>query len=46
MLEKQMIHSQEKLKANNFVALQNLTAQKIMVALCLQEGKEIVITCY
>jgi hypothetical protein len=29
-----MIPSQEKSKANNFVALQNLKAQKIMVALC------------
>jgi hypothetical protein len=45
MLEKQMIHSQEKFKANKFVALQNLRPQKVMVALCLQEGKEIVITC-
>jgi hypothetical protein len=40
------IHSQQELKANNFMALHNLKAQKIMVALCLQEGKEIVITCY
>jgi hypothetical protein len=45
-VEKKMIHSQQELKANNFMALHNLRAQKIMVALCLQEGKEIVITCY
>ncbi len=41
-----MIHDQQKLKADNFVALQNLKAQKIMVALCLHVGKEIIITCY
>jgi len=35
-----------KVKGNNFVALQNLKAQKFMVALCLQEGKEIIITYY
>jgi len=36
-----MIQSQEKSKGNNFVALQNLMAQEIMVALCLQEGRRL-----
>ncbi len=45
-VKKKMIHSQQELKADNFMALHNLRAQKVMVALCLQEGKEIIITCY
>jgi len=35
-----------RVEADNFVALHNLKGQKIMMALCLQEGKETVITCY
>jgi hypothetical protein len=38
--------NEQELKADNFMALHNLKAQKIMVAICLQEGKEIIITCY
>ncbi len=39
MLKKKMIHSEQELKLNNFMALHNLKAHKIMVALCLKEGK-------